>query len=216
MSVTVIVVRSTGDPVVRKLPSAPAALTSTPSADRTATALAWLPPANEGGAPITGYRVARDGTDSTGGGAYATTLPATARGFRFSLLRPQANYSFTVQAINTVGTGPSATAVMRPPTAPTAPSTPSGVSAVRQQNGTTAVVGWQPPASDGGAAISGYRVTRGGSDSSGGGAYSTVVPATSRSFSFTLLNRTSPYTFTVQAVNQIGTGAAGSVTSPAG
>lgn len=216
MSVTVLVMAArSAPPLVAKVPAAPGALAATVSTDRTSSAVSWQPPASDGGSPVTGYRVARDGTDSTGGGTYATTLPNTARSFGFSLLRPQDRYTFTVQAVTAVGAGPAATVTTRPPSGPTAPAAPSAVSAARQQRGTRAVVAWQPPPSDDGAAVTGYRVTRSGSDSTGGGAYSTVVSAKARAFTFTLLSRTSPYTISVQAVNRIGTGPAGSVLSPA-
>ena len=72
---------------------------------------AWSAPA--GNAAISGFRIARDGADSTGGGAYATTLAASARTFTFTLLRPDATYRFSVQATN--GAGPGATAVTSEP-----------------------------------------------------------------------------------------------------
>ena len=68
--------------------------------------LSWRPPASTGGVQITGYRIARDGTDSTGGGAYATTLPPTAATFTFTLLNRHTTYRFTVRAVTAGGLGP--------------------------------------------------------------------------------------------------------------
>lgn len=47
------------------------------AAKRTAT-LTWAPPESDGGSPITGYRVARDGNDAGGWGPWSTTVPASA------------------------------------------------------------------------------------------------------------------------------------------
>jgi hypothetical protein len=74
---------------------------------RSAT-LSWAPPASGGASAVTGYRVARNGTDASGGGAWSATVPATVRSQVFSKLVPGQTYTLTVQAINASGTGPSA------------------------------------------------------------------------------------------------------------
>ena len=48
------------------------------------------------------------GSDATGGGAYSTDRPATARTFTFSLLQRRTGYTFTVAAITAAGVGPAA------------------------------------------------------------------------------------------------------------
>ena len=176
--------------------------------------LTWSPPVSNGGSPVTGYRVTRDGQDSTGGGAYSTVLPATARDFRFTLLNASAGYTFSVQAVTAVGTGPAARASS--PAAPvvTLPGQPTSLVGTRSTDRTAVSLAWSPPISDGGSTVTGYRVTRDGQDSTGGGAYSTVLPATARAFRFTLLNPSAGYTFSVQAVTAVGTGPAARTSSP--
>lgn len=88
--------------------TAPSGLTASRSTDGTRATITWSAPTTTNGT-ITGYRVARDGTDTTGGGAYATTLSASSRTFSFTLLRPATAYTFSVHAVTTAGNGPAAT-----------------------------------------------------------------------------------------------------------
>ncbi|WP_130014263.1 fibronectin type III domain-containing protein [Serinicoccus sediminis] len=72
----------------------------------TATA-AWTPPTNNGGSPVTGYRVralriAADG--SVLSTTTSTVQPATTRSLSMTLAA--GSYRFTVQAINAIGAGP--------------------------------------------------------------------------------------------------------------
>ena len=68
--------------------------------------MSWQPPGDDGGSPITGYLVSRDGGDVTGYGAYSTTLPANATSFELEQLYPNSPYDVTVIAENAVGQGP--------------------------------------------------------------------------------------------------------------
>ena len=184
------------------IPTAPTGLAVARTPDGATAAVTWQPPTSTGGSPITGYRITRDGADSTGGGGYTTVLPASARSFTFTLLQPSGGYKFSVQAINAAGTGPSAS---RTSTVSFLPSAPTAVTVARSTP-TALAVSWQPPTSTGGSAITGYRVSRDGTDSTGGGAYTTIVAAGIRTFGFSLLNPTSPYHFQVAAITATGTG----------
>jgi len=188
------------------VPGAPAGLSAARSADGTTASVTWSPPAPTGGGTISGYRVGRDGVDSTGGGAYATTVPAATRTFTFTLLRPDATYTFIVQAINSAGSGVAATV-----TSAGAVGAPSGLTAASPKDPTQVTVGWRPPASTGGLPVTGYRVSRNGTDSTGGGAYATTVAPTAGTFTFTLLRRSTTYTFTVSAITSAGQGPAATV-----
>ncbi|WP_139721906.1 peroxidase family protein [Serinicoccus chungangensis] len=91
------------------VPTAPVIGTATAGAAGgavTATA-AWTPPTNNGGSPITGYRV-RALRMAADGSVLSTTTsavqPATTRSLAMTLAA--GNYRFTVQAINAIGAGP--------------------------------------------------------------------------------------------------------------
>jgi hypothetical protein len=68
----------------------------------------WTPPANNGGAPITGYRVRALRMAADGNTVLATTVSAVQPAAARTLVMPlvAGNYRFTVEAINAVGTGP--------------------------------------------------------------------------------------------------------------
>ena len=113
--------------------------------------------------------------------------------------------------------GEPSTDTYTPPAAPTgtAPGAPTSVAATAIKDGMT-TPSWAPPASDGGNAVTGYRVSRDGTDTGGYGAWSTVVDAGTRSLTFHGMRATDTYTLTVEAINDAGTGPAVSTTTGAG
>ena len=167
--------------------------------------LSWTPPASNGGSPITGYRLARNGIDSVGTGPWSTVVPATTTGFAFGNLTPGSTYTLTVQAINGLGTGTAGSATVSIPPVPA--SSPQTFHIVASSTTHSATEIWTPPASTGGSAITGYRVARSGVDSRGTGPWSTIVPVTARSQSFNLLVPGQTYTFSVSAITAAGVGA---------
>ena len=88
-----------------------------------------------------------------------------------------------------------------PPPAATAPGAPTGVAATA--GNAQASVSFAAPASNGGAAISGYTVV-----SSPAGGVDSQAASTSLSHTITGLNNGTTYTFTVSASNAVGTGVA--------
>lgn len=166
--------------------------------------ITWSAP--QASSPITGYRVSRDGTDLEGKGAWATTVPADTRTFTMTLLRNDQPYTVSVAAITSAGQGPAASIRLTPTAKPSAPVI-SGSSVGDH----TMTVSWTPPVRTGSTAITGYRVARDGTDTEGRGPWSTVLPATSRTFTMTLLRNDVQYTFAVAAVNAAGLGAAATV-----
>jgi hypothetical protein len=182
-------------------PASPTSVTVKQTAAGTGT-LTWAPPPLASGEVITGYRVSRDGKDSTGYGAYTTVIGADRRSFSFGRLVPGSTYNLTVQAVTTAGTsatrgGPLAVGAWTLPVAPTAVTVKPGGTAA-------ATITWEPPANTGGQPITGYRVSRDGTDSTGYGAYTTTVPAADRSFSFGRLVAGRTYTLTVAAITAVG------------
>jgi hypothetical protein len=166
--------------------------------------ITWAPPADTGSSPVTGYRVARDGTDVEGKGPWSTVVPATARTFEMTLLRNGSTYTFSVAAVSGAGQGPAASVRLTPTAASARPGAPRiTATSVGDQRAT---VTWGAPTQTGSSPITGYRVARDGTDVEGKGPWSTVVPATTRSFEMTLLRNGTTYTLSVAAINASGTG----------
>jgi len=190
-------------------PTAPTGVTATTDdAARTAT-LTWGDPAFDGDSPVTGFRVARDGTDSGGTGAWSTTVGPTVHSLTFRFLRPWDTYRLSVQALNADGAGPAATRTVMITAA-----TPSAPTAVQASRGNArATVTWAAQAHAGSGPITGYRVRR----YAGTGPTvqaSATVPASARTFTATGLTNGSLYTFDVTAINAAGAGVVSSRSAP--
>lgn len=112
----------------------------------TSATLSWVAPADDGGSPITSYRVSIGSFTAT---VYAGSSSITVSGFV-----PGLSYPVSVAATNSTGTGGAATTTVRVPVAPTAP-TQLGASA--DPNGAVTAT-WHAPSDDGGSAITGYQV----------------------------------------------------------
>jgi hypothetical protein len=162
--------------------------------------VSWIPPASTGGSPITGYEVTPYVGTTAGTPA---TFAGDATSGAVTGLTNGTTYTFTVAAKNAVGTGPaSAKSAPVTPTAsavvPTAPTIGTATASEGQ-----ALVTWTPPSSDGGSTINGYVVV----PSKAGVAQSPVpFAASATSGTVTGLTNGLPYTFTVAAVNGVGTG----------
>ncbi|HKG49691.1 MAG TPA: fibronectin type III domain-containing protein [Actinomycetales bacterium] len=184
-------------------PAAPTAPTAPPSSvtastvngPRTAT-LGWGPPADDGGSPITGYRVSRDGPAPA-----SHVLPATARSFVFGHLRPWRTYHLSVQALNAVGAGPAATVGVL--TKAATPSAPTGVRATARDHAAT--VRWTAPDHSGDSPVTRYRIRRYAAHGTRVLA-TAVVPGTSHRTVVGHLHKGRSYRFDVTAVNSSGHG----------
>ena len=190
-------------------PTAPTGVkATTDDAARTAT-LSWGDPVSDGASPITGFRVARNGTDSGGTGPWSTTVGPTVHSLTFRFLRPWDTYRLSVQALNADGAGPAATQTVMVRAA--TPSAPTGVKATRGD--ARATVTWAAPAHNGSGPITGYRIRRYAGNGTTVQATATV-PATARSFTATGLTNGSTYTFDVTARNASGYGVVSSRSAP--
>jgi hypothetical protein len=184
------------------VPAAPTGLGAIPGNGE--ARLQWTSPAGNGGTPTTDYVVQY----SSNGGATWTTfadgisiLPrATVKG-----LTNGTSYVFRVAAGNSVGTGVySANSASIRPTAPiTVPTAPTGVTSTIGNGRVT--IRWNPPASNGGRAITRYVVQY---SANGGSTWlNATIPASTRTTA-SVLNLTNGvgYVFRVAAMNATGTG----------
>ena len=131
-------------------PKAPTSLTAVGGSR--AITLSWVPPVRKGGAPITGYRI----DVSTSPGPWTAVASSTSgTTYTHTGRTDGVRYTYRVAAITSFRLGrwsESVTAVTRV----LAPGAPTNVSAT--PNGIYTWISWRAPASDGGAAITGYLV----------------------------------------------------------
>jgi titin len=178
----------TSPPVIPvTVPGAPTISSVTPGNGK--VTVAWTAPASDGGTPTTGYILL-----ATQGTARITTTGATTATMT-GLVNGQA-YTFTVAAMNAVGTGPASIA-SAPATPFTVPTAPQNVAAVPGDG--QAVVSWSPPLADNGSPVTSYAVTTNTGQTTVSTTTSTTVQGLTNGLS---------YMFTVTASNAAGAGPA--------
>lgn len=150
----------------------------------------WSPPASDGGVGLAQYVVVASPGDTT------CVVVSTSTTCDFLGLAPGSTYSFVVYADNSVGRGP-ASAATAPVTTPTIPGPPQQV--VAQVSKGKAEVSWVPPTDTGGALITDYVVVASPGD--------LTCTTTGLSCVVTGLSNGNAYSFTVTAVNGVGSGA---------
>lgn len=178
-------------------PSAPAApVLASAVAGAGGISLTWTQPS--GGDAPTGYRVYR----GTGGGsmAFVAAVGAANRSYTDTSVAGGTTYSYAVTAVNAAGE--SAASNQLSATAWTVPGPPT-LTAAKGGKGGVALT-WRPPAANGGAAVTGYRIYRGAA-SGAETLLATVGDVTSYADTSAPNGKTSYYQ--VAAVNAMGAGA---------
>jgi hypothetical protein len=177
-----------------KVPSAPRNLNATAATSQ--ITLNWQEPIDNGGSPITNYKIYQ-GTSDT----YQTFLTKVGNVLTYTdtNLINGIRYYYRVSAVNAIGEGPKSNIANAKPTGP--PTAPRNLNA-RGYNG-KATLNWQPPESDGGAAINHYIIYRG--TNPGGESYLDQT-GNVLTYTDTGLSTTTTYYYQVSAVNNFGEG----------
>jgi RHS repeat-associated protein len=168
----------------------------TATAGNTQATVTFTAPVSDGGSAITGYTVISSPAGGVDSNAGTTSLNHVITG-----LTNGKSYTFTVKASNAAGTSAASTASNRVVPALTVPAAP--VIGVATGGNAQATVVFSAPASNGGSIITGYTVTSnpaGGVDSNAG--------TTNLVHVITGLANGTSYSFTVKAINAVGTSAA--------
>ena len=157
--------------------------------------LTWSAPSTDGGAAITAYNVYRA---SGGAGALIATL-GNVTSFTDATAVNGQSYSYSVSAVNAVGEGQRSNALSATPR--TVPGAPQLTSAKGVSSGIA--LAWSAPASNGGAAVTAYKIYRG--TASGGETLLTSVGNVTAYTDTTAANGKTYY-YRVSAVNAAGEG----------
>jgi fibronectin type 3 domain-containing protein len=184
------------------VPGSPTGLVATPG--NAQVALAWTPPASNGGSSITGYRIYRG---TTPGAASLVATIGLVTTYTDVALTNGTTYYYQVAASNAAGVGARSTEVSAKPA--TVPGPPRNVTATRNSvKGVTLT--WTAPLSDGGSAVTGYRIYR--STTSNGQTFLLAVGNVSQ-YVDTATTSGVRYYYKLTAVNAIGEGLLSSQTS---
>ena len=150
---------ATAETVVAEAPGAPTGVTVQPAHE--ALLVSWQPPADDGGSPVTGFKVFY----ASGGDPEVVLVPGAATSTVVSGLLNRFAYTVSVSAVSDAGESPRS-AVSAPVQPTSVPSEPLSVTAspppvlvgagAEPHDGTALVVSWEAPASNGTEPVTGF------------------------------------------------------------
>lgn len=178
------------------VPSVPLSVTATPGAGF--VLVNWTTPASNGGLPVTNYTVFRGIT--SGSEAFLLTLNNITTFQDAAPVFGQVNY-YKISAVNAAGEGPLSAEASAMPIS-TVPGAPAIISVT--PGNTQVVLSWAAPASNGGSAITNYKIYRG---MSSGGETLVATVDNVNTWTDTGLVNGKVYYYKISAVNGNGEGA---------
>ena len=193
------------------VPGAPTSLTARASGTTTIN-LSWTEPSNNGGSPITGYKIE---VSSNGGANWNDRVANTGNTnttYAHIGLSAGTTRHYRVSAINANGTGAASNIdnATTGTTTTTVPGAPTGLTATA--SGTNRIdLSWNAPADGGGASISGYKIEV---SSNGGANWNDRVANTGNTnttYAHIGLSAGTTRHYRVSAINANGTGAASNI-----
>lgn len=194
------------DDVVRYAPgasAAPQALVASRGPGVGEVRLEWSPPADDGGATVTSYRVMRADADGSNESVVADVTTTT---FADTGLEAGVAHRYRVAATNAVGEGDAAGPVEAAPFA--RPGAPASVAATPGPGLGDVTIEWSPPADDGGTPVVAYNVYRRQAGGAGNGVLVAEADANATSIVDGGLEPRSTHEYRVRAVNAVDEGAA--------
>ena len=188
-------------------PSAPTGLRVVPSGPGGSSQLllSWTTPADDGGSAITGYRVEMSATGVGGWIIIRANTGSTGTTYLHTGLPPGVTRFYRVAAVNSVGIGTYST-VARGATNAARPGPPQNVRA-RGTGPHTVLLAWDPPATDGGAPVTGYSIRMVGPNDRTWIIIRPNTGNTTTTFTHTGLDPVTRYQYQVAAINRVGAGA---------
>ena len=188
--------------IIGNPPTAPLTLTTTQTVPFVHD-LSWSAPTNNGGSPVTNYKVYRDGSLITTLGNVTTYQDNTMQHIAHT-------HSYEVSAVNAVGESPMSNASSI--TSWDVPSATTGVTATAragQQN----ELDWTAPSSNGGSPITGYRIQ----SSTDNITFTDVVASTTtQPYNHTGLTVGTTYYYQISAISAVGEGTFGAASATVG
>ena len=183
------------------VPGAPS-LEAEPDGD-TAITLTWNAPADDGGSVITGYDLQRSTDNGVSWISLESGLASTTSSYTHRGLEAGSMYCYQLRATNANGNG--SFSVRACATTEDVPGVPVNLRA-RADGENVVRLTWSAPSSDGGSAITGYRIDHSTDD---GDTWQTLVSdtaTTTRSYEHTSLSAGSRNCYRVAAINTHGEG----------
>ena len=188
---------------VTTAPDPPTGLTAT-AQGQDQIDLSWTAPSDDGGSPITGYKIEMSDDGTTGWTDLEDNTGSAETTYSDNTVTAGTTRHYQVSAINAVGTG-NPSNVDDATTEGSLPGRPTGLTATAQDTSQIDLA-WTAPTDDGGAAISGYQIEY---RSDAGSIWRVLVANTDNTdnnYTDSGLERGTTRHYRVSAINAVGTG----------